>query len=169
MGRGIYWEARKPGPAGRLPHPSPARPKPTSPPDLAFLGPFRVVDARLKEIAKAGLKAAEWKAVVERLSDTISEAERMATYRAVRDAAVLPSDVTLFLFDHALQWLPSENEDLDRHVEASLRRHGLDDLADLHARDRLEFDRRRERGRQFFYGPPDEGLAERLREKGIID
>ena len=30
-------------------------------------------------------------------------------------------------------------------------------------------ERGRERGRQFFYGPPDEELAARLRERGVID
>ena len=42
-------------------------------------------------------------------------------------------------------------------------------MADLYVNDRLEYDRRYERGRQFFFGPPDEELARVLREKGIIE
>ena len=42
-------------------------------------------------------------------------------------------------------------------------------MTDLYANDRLEFERRHERGRQFFYGSRDEELAKRLREKGVFD
>jgi hypothetical protein len=63
----------------------------------------------------------------------------------------------------------SQEDDLDRHTLAILRRFGLDDLADLYVNDQLEYDRRHERGRQFFFGPPEEELAKRLREQGIID
>ena len=45
----------------------------------------------------------------------------------------------------------------------------MGDLAELYERDRLEYDRRHERGRQFFFGPPDEELAARLRQRGAID
>ena len=66
-------------------------------------------------------------------------------------------------------WLPDDEDDPDRLTLAVLRRHGQHDLADLYASDRLEYDRRCERGRQFFFGPPDEEWATHLREKGVID
>lgn len=169
IGKGIDWEARQAA-GTRQPFPlaAPRLPTATSP-RLAALGPFRVVDARLKEIARAVPGSADWKAAVERLSDTTPDGERIATYKAVRDAGVIPPDAAFFLFGHAVQWMTSGDEDLDRHTLTSLRRFGLDDLADLYAADLLEYERRHERGRQFFFGPPDDMLAERLRERGIID
>lgn len=167
--KGIDWQARQvAGPRKLLPAVAP-RPRHASPPGFVALGPFRVVDLRLKEIAQAAPGDAVWKSLVERLSDATPEAERFAAYRAVREASVLPEDAALFLFGHAVQWITSDEDDLDRHTAATLRRHGLDDLADLYTQDRLGHDRRYERGRQFFFGPPDEELAARLREMGIIE
>ena len=37
--------------------------------------------------------------------------------------------------------------------------------SDLHLYNRLEYDRRYERGRQFFFGPPDEEYAKVLRDE----
>jgi hypothetical protein len=169
LSKGIDWQARQPAiQRNRLPAARP-RTRSSPPSGLAALGPFRVVDARLKEIARSAHGEAGWKPLVERLSDTTPDAERLATYRAVRDAAVLPADAAFFLFGHAIQWMPSNEDDLDRHTEAVLRGNGLNDLADLYAQNRLEYDRRHERGRQFFFGPPEEELAARLREDGVID
>ncbi len=93
----------------------------------------------------------------------------METYKAIRGAGLLPPDAAFFLFGHAVQWLPSEGNDLDRHTLILYRRFGLEDLAEMYTANRLEYDRRHERGRQFFSGPPDERLAQVLREKGVID
>jgi hypothetical protein len=90
----------------------------------------------------------------------------MEAYKVVREARVVPGDAAFFLFGHAAQWMPSGEDDLERHTLAVLCSHGLDDMTDLYASNRLEFERRHERGRQFFYGSPDEELAKRLREKG---
>jgi hypothetical protein len=140
------------------------------------------VDARLKELARSSPGQAAWKGPVERLSPETPAQERMEVYRAVRQARVLPDDAAGFLLGHAIQWLPFDAysgddqgepvdgmEALQRQTPAILRRHGADDLAGLFENDRLEYDRRYERGRQFFLGPPDELLAARLREMGIID
>jgi hypothetical protein len=159
-GKDIDWGDRPAAP--RLP-----RPRSGNAASLAVLGPFRVVDAKLKATA-ATAGNAPWKSMVERLADTTAPEERMETYKAVRQAGVLPNDVSLFLFGHAVQWMPS-GEDLDRHELAALRRFGLDDLADLYVRDQMEYERRYERGRQFFYGPPDAELAKHLKERGVID
>jgi hypothetical protein len=132
-------------------------------------------------MAKATPGPAAWKGLVERLSEETQLGERLAAYRAVRGAGVLPDDAAYFLFAHAVQWLPPDEplgeddgeddaafEALDRLTLDTLRRHGLGEMAALFAGNRLEYDRRHERGRQFFYGPPDGELAKRLREKGII-
>jgi hypothetical protein len=176
-GKGIDWEARQAA-ATRRPLPPALRPRTAPPPDLAALGPYRVVDAKLKEVAKASPGPANWKTLVERLWDATPDGERIEAYKAVREAGVLPDDDAGFLFGHAIQWMPSdappdvaaeEDDFLDQHTVVLLRRFKQDDLADLYVDDRLEYDRRYERGRQFFFGPPDEELAKRLRAKGVID
>jgi len=45
----------------------------------------------------------------------------------------------------------------------------IQEAADLYQADRLAFERRVEKGRQWFFGPPDEALAKYLRSQGIID
>jgi hypothetical protein len=168
IGKGIDWQARRPaGPRGF--QAAAPRPRAVPPPGFAVLGPFQVVDARLKEAARAAPGDTAWKPLVESLSDATPEADRFAAYRAVREAGVLPEDAAFFLFGHAAQWLPSEGDDLDRDTVAALRRFGLADLPELYVNNRLEYDRRYERGRQFFFGPPDEELAAVLRQKGVID
>jgi hypothetical protein len=157
------------------------RTKAASSPDV-FPGAFGVVDAKLKKIAQGAPSGMAWKGLVESLQGTTPVEERLKAYKAVSEAGVLPADAAFFLFGHAVQWIlpattdtpeeeeePEDDDALDRHTLAVLRRFGLDDLADLYARDRLEYDRRHERGRQFFFGPPDERLAQRLWEKGIIE
>jgi hypothetical protein len=150
----------------------PAPPRSTAAPsDLGFLGPFRAVDAKLKEVATESPQQGEWKERVGRLSESTSSQERLEAYRFVRQAGVLPDDVAGFLFGHAAQWMPSEGwaDDLNSQTLALLREAGQDDLADLFIANRMEYDRRYERGRQFFFGPPDEELAKVLRGKGVID
>jgi hypothetical protein len=154
IGKGIDWQARRPA-GTRMFQAAAPRPRAAPPPGFAVLGPFQVVDDRLKEAARAAPADAAWKPLVEGLSDATPEAERFAAYRAVREAGVLPEDAAFFLFGHAVQWLPSE-DDLDRHTVAALRRFGVADLAELYVNNRLGYDRRHERGRQFFFGPPDE-------------
>jgi hypothetical protein len=79
---------------------------------------------------------------------------------------------------------PAENQALNAEFEAAERRiHGevlreyastighplIQEAADLYKTDRLAFERRVEKGRQWFFGPPDEALAKYLRSQGIID
>ena len=154
----------------------------------AFLGPFHVVDTKLKSIAKGHPNSAAWKNLVERLSDATTAEDRMKTYKALREAKVLADEAAEFLFVWAIQWMPSEgnqsaltlsddvkideervSQSLDQHTVSLLRKFGVDDLAEMYSNHRLEFDRHHERGRQFFFGPPDERLAKTLKEKGIID
>lgn len=169
IGKNIDWTARRAAATRRPFSASAPRPRSAPSPHLAVLRPFAAVDARLKELVETAGGSAEWKAAVERLSEKTPDDERIATYKAIRDAGVLPADAAFFLFGHAIQWMMSEESDINRHELVSLRRFGLDDMAELYAANRLEYDRRHERGRQFFHGPPDEMLAERLREMGVIE
>ena len=151
-------------------------------------GPFHVVDTKLKAIAKTRPDSAAWKGLVEQLTDATTAADRMKTYKAVREAKVIPDEAAEFLFVWAIQWMPSEgdqsaftltedgeideervSQSLDQHIVSMLRKFDVDDLAEMYRNHRLEFDRRHERGRQFFYGPPDERLRGVLKAKGIID
>ncbi len=113
ISKDIDWEERRAASIRKPFFIAASRPKTTSPPGLAVLGPFRVVDSRLKETARKSLEAADWKAAVEHLCDELPDRERMAIYKAVREAHVVPEDAAFFLFGHAVQWMPCEEDDLD--------------------------------------------------------
>src|SRR5207249_6762291 len=61
------------------------------------------------------------------------------------------------------------NREADAITAAIFRAQGEPGLARLYLTDRRGFDRRMERGRQHFFGPPSGAHAAYLREKGIID
>jgi hypothetical protein len=182
ISKDIDWSART----------TPAR-RPQLPPlpdavSQAFHGPFHIVDTKLKSIAKTHPDGAAWKGLVERLTEATPAADRMRAYKVVREARVIPEEAAEYLFLWAIQWMPAESrpaspepeeeedldeeadhQELDRETLAQLRKFGVDDLAEMFVSNRREFDRRHERGRQFFFGPPDEVLARHLKAKGIID
>ena len=61
------------------------------------------------------------------------------------------------------------NREADAITAALFRAHGEAGLAHLYLTDRRIFDRRMERGRQHFFGPPSGAHTTYLRSKGIID
>ena len=61
------------------------------------------------------------------------------------------------------------NREADLITAALFRAQGERGLADLYLTDRRAFDRRMERGRQHFFGPPSGAHAAYLRSRGIID
>jgi len=61
------------------------------------------------------------------------------------------------------------NREADAITAALFRAQGEAGLAHLYLTDRRSFDRRMERGRQHFFGPPTGAHAAYLRSKGIID
>ena len=61
------------------------------------------------------------------------------------------------------------NHEADAITAALFRALGEAGLARLYITDRRAFDRRMERGRQHFFGPPVGAHAAYLRSKGIID
>src|SRR5438046_736206 len=61
------------------------------------------------------------------------------------------------------------NREADAITAAIFRAQGEPGLADLYLTDRRAFDRRMERGRQHFFGPPTGAHAAYLRSKGIIE
>lgn len=178
-GKDIDWSARAEAPR------RPVLPRMVSKPAGMSFGVFGVVDAKLKAIAKAHSTSATWQGLVERLSEATSPEDRIKAYKAIRDTGVIPGEATDYLILWAIQWMPTgselagpEDEDFDEEMASldsdketldQLRKFGVDDLAELFVSNRLEFDRRHERGRQFFYGPPEEVLAQSLRARGIIE
>src|SRR3954454_21862329 len=109
IGKGIDWQARRAGPRAALTPPLPP-PRAAPHPDFVALGPYRVVDARLKEIARASAGPAAWKDLVGRLSDATPDEERLRAFRAVRGAGVLSEDAGCFLIDHVIQWTFPEDD-----------------------------------------------------------
>ncbi len=61
------------------------------------------------------------------------------------------------------------NREADAITAAIFRAEGEAGLAHLYLTDRRTFDRRMERGRQHFLGPPSGAHAAYLRSKGIIE
>ena len=61
------------------------------------------------------------------------------------------------------------HREADAITAALFRAQGEAGVAHLYLTDRRAFDRRMERGRQCFFGPPSGAHAAYLRSKGIID
>ncbi len=61
------------------------------------------------------------------------------------------------------------NHEADAITAALFRAQGESGLSCFYLTDRRGFDRRMERGRQHFFGPPTGAHAAYLRSKGIID
>jgi len=77
-----------------------------------------------------------------------------------------------FEVDDSAEWtavMAEYNRDADAITASLFRAQGEAGLAHLYLTDRRSFDRRMERGRQHFFGPPTGAHAAYLRSKGIID
>ena len=126
--------------------------------------------------------------------DAVLPAEdRLAATRVVRDLGALPPDAILYLLAQPLLDLASDHLMRDRDLTVRYEERfevedsegwtaamaeynreadgaqGEPGLAHLYLTDRRTFDRRMERGRQCFFGPPSGAHATYLRSKGIID
>src|SRR5881628_2991143 len=125
--------------------------------------------------------------------------DRLTATRVLRDLGALPPDAILYLLAQPLLDLASDhlrdrdlteryeerfevedsdewmaamadyNREADAITAALFRAQGEPGLAHLYLTDRRAFDRRMERGRQHFFGPPSGAHAAYLRSKGIID
>src|SRR5947208_10521364 len=124
---------------------------------------------------------------------------RLAAVRVIRDLGALPPDAVFYLLAEPLLDLASDqlrdrdlteryeerfevedsaewtaamaeyNDEADAITAAIFRAQGEPGLAHLYLRDRRVFDRRVERGRQHFFGPPSGAHAAYLRSKRIIE
>jgi len=90
----------------------------------------------------------------------------------VRDRDLTARYEARFEVEDSDEWtaaMAEYNCEADAITAALFRAQGEPGLAHLYLTDRRSFDRRMERARQHFFGPPTGAHAAYLRSKGIID
>jgi len=96
----------------------------------------------------------------------------LASDRLMRDRDLTMRYEERFEVEDSEEWIAAMadyNHEADAITAAVFRAQGEPGLADLYLTDRRSFDRRMERGRQHFFGPPTSAHAAYLRSKGIIN
>src|SRR6266516_3425646 len=96
----------------------------------------------------------------------------LASDRLMRDRDLTVRYEARFEVEDSNEWtatMAEYNREADAITAAIFRAEGEPGLAHLYLTDRRAFDRRLERGRQHFFGPPTGAHATYLRSKGIID
>src|SRR2546428_11667830 len=96
----------------------------------------------------------------------------LASDHLMRDRDLATRYEARFEVEDSDEWMAAMaeyNREADAITAALFRAEGEAGLADLYLTDRRAFDRRMERGRQHFFGPPSGAHAAYLRSKGIID
>ena len=96
----------------------------------------------------------------------------LASDHLLRDRDLTARYEARFEVEDSDEWMAAMaeyNREADAITAALFRAQGEPGLAHLYLTDRRSFDRRMERGRQHFFGPPSGAHAAYLRSKGIID
>ena len=96
----------------------------------------------------------------------------LASDHLMRDRDLTARYEARFEVEDSEEWtvaMAEYNREADAITAALFRAEGEPGLAHLYLTDRRAFDRRMERGRQHFFGPPTGAHAAYLRAKGIID
>src|SRR5438034_11760771 len=96
----------------------------------------------------------------------------LASDQLMRDRDLTTRYAERFEVEGSDEWtaaMAEYNREADAITAALFRAQGEAGLAHLYLTDRHAFDRRMERGRQPFFGPPSGAHAAYLRSKGIID
>ena len=96
----------------------------------------------------------------------------LASDHLMRDRDLTARYEARFEVEDSDEWtavMAEYNREADAITAAIFRAEGEPRLAHLYLTDRRAFDRRLERGRQHFFGPPSGAHAAYLRSKGIID
>jgi hypothetical protein len=138
--------------------------------DVYHLHP--VIDRKLSAAARSEPRP-PWYDAWSRLGGTSPHEERLKVCQAIRDAGTVPTEAGYFLVSWAVEYL-AEDEDSrcasplemmnifegirasERTFPALLEKHGEAGMAALFRTDPREHDRRREMGRQFFFGAEEE-------------
>ena len=96
----------------------------------------------------------------------------LASDHLLRDRDLTAQYEARFEVEESDEWtaaMAEYNREADAITAAIFRARGEPGLASLYLTNRRAFDRRMERGRQHFFGPPSGAHAAYLRSKGIID
>src|SRR5438067_4037161 len=96
----------------------------------------------------------------------------LASDHLMRDRDLTTRYEERFEVEESDEWtatMAEYNREADAITAALFRAGGEPGLAHLYLTDRRAFDRRMERGRQHFFGPPTGAHSAYLRSKGIID
>src|SRR5438876_3421358 len=96
----------------------------------------------------------------------------LASDHLLRDRDLTARYEARFEVEDSDEWtsvMAEYNREADAITAAIFRARGESGLAHLYLTDQRAFDRRMERGRQHFFGPPTGAHAAYLRSKGIID
>ena len=96
----------------------------------------------------------------------------LASDHLLRDRDLTERYEERFEVEDSEEWtvaMAEYNREADAITAAIFRAQGEAGLAHLYLTDRRAFDRRMERGREHFFGPPTGAHAAYLRSKGIID
>src|SRR3989442_9965682 len=96
----------------------------------------------------------------------------LASDHLMRDRNLTARYEARFEVEDSEEWtavMVEYNREADAITAAIFRAQGEPGLAHLYLTDRRGFDRRMERGRQHFFGPPSGAHVAYLRAKGIID
>src|SRR5438876_9558256 len=96
----------------------------------------------------------------------------LASDHLMRDRDLTERYEERFEVEDSDEWMAAManyNREADAITAALFRAEGESGLAHLYLTDRRAFDRRMERGRQYFFGPPGGAHAAYLRSKGILD
>src|SRR5206468_270328 len=96
----------------------------------------------------------------------------LASDQLMRDRDLTARYEERFEVEDSDEWsaaMAEYNQEADAITAALFRAQGEAGLARLYLADRRGFDRRMERGRQHFFGPPSGAHAAYLRAKGIIE
>jgi len=135
------------------------------------------IDPGLAALVRSSPVPPPWHDAWSRLGPGSTHEERLEVCQAIRDAGSVPDEAGHFLVSWAAEHL-AEDEDArhadplqtlnsfegmrasDRTFAALLERHGEGGMAALFRSDPGEHDRRREAGRQFFFGPAEEEEAD---------
>jgi hypothetical protein len=142
--------------------------------DKERLNPF--IDRKLASMARSSPVSLRWYEVWSLLEPDSTEEERLKVCQAIRDSGDLPDDAGYFLVSWKMEYLTDAAIDLldplqtlnlfestravDRILGKLLERHGEGRMAALFRSDPEEHARRREAGRQFFFGPDEPQVPE---------
>lgn len=117
---------------------------------------YTQIDTVLLAVARELPRRPDWYVGLARLNGGVTAQSRLPVYQAVRDDGCLPEDAGFFLVSYAIEDLSLDGAELIENFAA----YGEGDMADLLRRYADEYQQRHEKGRRFFFDPPELGAAD---------